>query len=72
MPSVYENLLHSTNEGLKNVKDYEDLVAFKREAGLSTTEDVNKLTPLKRQLLRFATALERKGLSVQYNGVKPE
>jgi len=70
MDDMLKKLQKSTEESLYNVKLLENAIEFKRDAGLSVAEDLNRLLPLKRQAIAFARALEKRGISPNYNGVK--
>lgn len=69
MANVYERIHNNVNAGMALLKEHEDLIEMAKDAGESVAQHVDKVTPIKSKMFKWAAALEKRGMPVNYNGI---
>lgn len=67
--AINETLKAHVESGLQALADHEKLLRIKKNAGESIQADKDRVNPNRAKLLKWADALEKEGVTIDYKGV---
>lgn len=69
MDDMYKMITESTQRSMDAIKQLQDVIQFKKDAGERVIEDENNLRKLMNQVNKYRGALERRGYNLDTHGV---